>query len=116
MLSTSMNDEIIEVDKGIVTINHANDIFTRILESSQKLVDRVQQVSYLTEQISASSEQVTASVHEVADIAKQSAENANYASESMTSQARVMKILLESADELLHMTNISKEQLSHFRM
>ncbi|MFC5471544.1 methyl-accepting chemotaxis protein [Cohnella suwonensis] len=115
-LGVSMNNEIVETDKGIAAINHANDIFTKILESSQRLVDRVQQVSSLTERISASSEQVTASVHEVADIAKLSAEKTNYASESMTNQARVMKTLLDSADELLQMTKISQEQLSHFRM
>ncbi|WP_053373171.1 methyl-accepting chemotaxis protein [Paenibacillus sp. FJAT-27812] len=115
-LGASMTSEKIEVDKGIETINSANDIFTGILASSQKLVDQVQQVTNLTEQISASSEQVTASVHEVADIAKQSAENTNYASASVTAQAGLMKTLLESADELLHMTNISKEQLSHFKM
>ncbi|CAH1215842.1 hypothetical protein PAECIP111893_04040 [Paenibacillus plantiphilus] len=115
-LGVSMNNEIVEVDKGIDAIHSANDIFTAILESSQILVNRVQQVTSLTEQISASSEEVTASVHEVSDIAKQSAEKTKYASESMTSQARVMKTLLESADELLQMTNLSKEQLSHFRM
>ncbi|MBW7475887.1 methyl-accepting chemotaxis protein [Paenibacillus oenotherae] len=115
-LGASMDNEIVEVDKGIEAIHSANDIFTGILESSQILVDRVQQVTNLTEQISASSEEVTASVHEVSAIAKQSAEKTKYASESMTSQARIMKTLLESADELLQMTNLSKDQLSHFRM
>ncbi|EFM09477.1 methyl-accepting chemotaxis sensory transducer [Paenibacillus curdlanolyticus YK9] len=115
-LGESMEHEEMEVGHGMQAIHLANDIFTGILASSQRLVDRVQQVSILTEQISASTEQVTASVHEVAYISKQSADNTNYASESMTKQAGIMKTLLESADELLQMTKVSKEQLSHFRM
>ncbi|MUT64832.1 methyl-accepting chemotaxis protein [Paenibacillus sp. NEAU-GSW1] len=115
-LGDSMHNEMAETDKGLEAIRNASDIFGHILQSSERLFDRVQQVSSLTEHISASSEQVTASVQEVAGIAKQSAEKTNYASKSMTKQARVMKSLLDSADELLQMTRMSKEQLSHFKM
>lgn len=73
----SMQQGVVEVNKGLEMTNSAGDIFKDLLIKTHEVSSELQEVSAAVEEISASSEEISATLQELSSISKHSASNAH---------------------------------------
>ncbi|WP_449727744.1 methyl-accepting chemotaxis protein [Bacillus lumedeiriae] len=70
-----MNESTLKAHKGTEAVMHTGKVFTRILDSVQKVNEEIQEVSAVTEQLSAGAEEIFASLEQFSEITKQTAKD-----------------------------------------
>ncbi|NOU92140.1 HAMP domain-containing protein [Paenibacillus sp. LMG 31456] len=110
-----MNNKVtIEVDKGLLVTEKANQAFIEIARSANDTVSQIHDISAIAEEMSASSEQVASSVVEISTMSLASAGHTQNISAASEEQLASMQEITSSSEELARMAEKMQKVVEKF--
>lgn len=114
--ASSMNEQKVNSEKGLILIENVGEMFRNILHSIQEVSEEIEETSAIAEQMSAGTEQVTASVHELAKVVRQASTSSEESSKLSKQQLEFVQNILTSLEQLEDMAEELREMVKTFKI
>lgn len=114
--ATTMNQSLIEVHEGVISVEQAEQAFKAIVSSTTEVSTRVQETAAATEQLAASSEEVAASITNMGHIAKQTAGMSQQVAASTEEQLASSEEISSASHSLSGISKELKELVNKFTL
>lgn len=114
--SDAMRQSLIQLERGIDTIDQSGQAFARILDFARVVAEQNQEVSAATEEISAGTEEISASIFSVSGIAKDTTNHVRMIMDNSQSQLQALTEISEGTNDLLRAVEEMNHAVAKFRV
>ncbi|QDY83248.1 methyl-accepting chemotaxis protein [Paenibacillus polymyxa] len=105
-----------EVHVGLEVTKQTGQMFSEILEASNKVSSQIQEVSSATEQISASTQEMSATSDELSSTVSKTVSSSKQIEQTIGEQTESMASIVQASDKLTSMSGELEELISFFKV
>ncbi|MCP3793362.1 MULTISPECIES: methyl-accepting chemotaxis protein [Paenibacillus] len=105
-----------EVHIGLEVTKQTGEMFSEILDASNKVSSQIQEVSSATEQISASTQEMSATSDELSSTVSKTVDSSKQIEHTIGEQAESMASIVQASDKLTLMSGELEELISFFKV